>query len=184
MRTGKHIFLFLVIFCCAFTAKSQLFTTDNLMRFGYKSIDEMAAILEKSGWEQRSVEMVTDSNFVRRTWKLENKMGGADSYFIYYDFIKDTSENYIVYQFSDRATLENYRTDLKAKGYKLYKPKKKKKDPENDVNKEKEEVYYIEKKHAIVIVKELFLYGLNSFVIYPYKPNSAIAKEMLRGKLK
>lgn len=187
MRTtpfSHFILTLLFVSGLSLTGKAQLFTTDQIMGLPYKNVDDVASQLEKTGWEKNGIEMVTDSNFIRRSWKLTNKMGGADSYMTYYDFTKDTAENYVIYQFSERAALEKYRNDLKSKGYKLYKPKKsKKKDVETNI-KEKEDVFYIEKKKALVIIKEVFLYGLNCFVIYPYKPGSEIAKGLIADKVK
>jgi hypothetical protein len=64
----------------------------------------------------------------------------------------------------------------------MLKVKKANKKDETVVNNEKEENYYHEKKQALFVVKEVFLYGLNSFLIYSYKPKSAIVRHIIQSK--
>lgn len=182
IKLTKTVFVFILITVVKFDFNAQVFSTDDLLKFPFFKGDDLSEFLEKKGWEKYNYEIVKDSNFVRRTWRYSNKTSGTDSYFAYYEFTKDTMENYIVYQFSDRKSLDIYRSELKNKGYKMLKAKKTNKKDETVVNNEKEENYYHEKKQALFVVKEVFLYGLNSFLIYSYKPKSAIVKHIIQSK--
>jgi len=175
VRFQIMFFVCIAFFKCNITAQSL--TIDQLINFALVTPDEVGAQLEKAGWKKNNIEFVPDSNFVRRSWELSVKSKGAKSYFLHYEFTKDTSENYIIYQFSDRDAFLNYKKELKSKGYKLLssgKSKKKKKRDEN-IHKENEDLFYHEKKQMLTVVKEAFYYGLFSFLVYSYKPGSVMA---------
>ncbi len=172
-----------MIFLLAYgsSAISQSLTTAELTRFPYYKAEAIADSLSKKSWEPKNVEFITDSNYVRKTWMKPGTKGYGKSYFIHYEFTKDTSENYIIYQFANRTDFTNYKSDLKKAGYKLMSNKSRKKmmNTEKITLNGKEDIFYLEKTGSVSIVEDAFVYGLNSFLFYSYKSNSAIAKYIL-----
>lgn len=168
--------LFSLFFICFLESNvnAQTISTNQLIRFPLLSAEQLTDSLEKFGWKKTNVELITDSNFIRHSWELKPKISGAEFYFLLYEFTKDTTENYIIYQFSDRADFVQYKKDLLNKGYKQVNNGKSKK--KNNVHKEHETLFYAKKTQSLVVVKETFNYGLFSFLIYSYRPNSAISK--------
>ncbi len=160
---------------------SQNLPTKELIRYPYYNSERIADSLIKNGWETKRVELIADSNYIRRTWVKGRVKDNVKSYFIFYEFTKDSSENYIIYQFSDRPAFLSYKSELKKIGYKLMNKKSRMKMKNTDIitYNEKEDIFYMEKNNAVTIVEEVFIYGLNSFLIYSYKSNSAIAKYIL-----
>jgi hypothetical protein len=181
MRSGL-LFLLLCVACLC--GCSQVLSIDQLTVFPLMQADHIGAELLKSGWTVRNLEFVPDSNFVRRSWEIKNKRTEVKEYFIHYEFTRDTNENYIIYQFGDRDVFLKYKEQLKSKGYKLISEGKtrKRKKKEQDVQKEKDDLFYNEKQKTLTVVKEVFFYGLYSFMVYSYKPNSVIAQHTMQAK--
>lgn len=161
---------------------AQTISTNQLISFPLLSAEQINDSLEKFGWEKTNVELITDSNFIRHNWELKPKMSGAKSYFLLYEFTKDTTENYIIYQFSERADFVRFKKEFQNKGYKQVNNGKSKK--KNHIHKEHETLFYSKKTHSLVVVKETFNYGLFSFLIYSYKPNSSISKLLMPANSK
>jgi hypothetical protein len=181
-NAGLQTVLIILLLICGISAKSQILTLDELLEFPKLSQDKLESELKAKGWQTHNVEFVTDSNLVRRSWIISNKYNDLKSYVQLYDFLKDNDENNISYQFSDRKTYDNYKEDLKKSGFKEItksKKKKKKKGEDKNIYKEKEDLYYSEKKNSLVSLKEVFVYGMNAFVFYSYKGNSRTAKDII-----
>jgi hypothetical protein len=182
-KGGSRNYFFLLILVLGISAaRSQTLTLDELLAFPVSPQDTIDSKLKAKGWETRNVEFVTDSNLVRRSWIIANKYNDLKSYLQLYDFTKDSEENNISYQFSDRKTYEAYAEQLKKMGFKELTSKKKKKKKKEDKNiyKEKEQLYYSEKKNSLISLKEVFVYGMNAFVIYSYKGSSRTAKDLMQ----
>jgi uncharacterized radical SAM superfamily protein len=92
-------------------------TLEELIQYPRLNADDISEKLVKKGWHVNSLEFVTDSHFVRRTWMIPNSFNDLKSYVLFYDFVNDTSENHIIYQFSDKKILSNYKTQLEKAGY-------------------------------------------------------------------
>ncbi|MCE3260775.1 MAG: hypothetical protein K0S12_2416 [Bacteroidetes bacterium] len=182
-RGGLRKYFFLLMLTLGLSAaNSQTLTLDELLAYPNTSQDTIDSKLKAKGWETHNVEFVTDSNLVRRSWIIANKYNDLKSYLQLYDFTKDSEENNISYQFSDRKTYESYGEQLKKMGFKELTSKKKKKKKKEDKNlyKEKEQLYYSEKRNSLVSLKEIFVYGMNAFVIYSYKASSRTAKDLMQ----
>lgn len=175
MTFRLHTVMLLTLFICLLKGnyKAQNISTNQLVNFPLLSSDQLNDSLDKFGWKKTNVELISDSNFIRHSWELKPKMSGAEFYFLFYEFTKDTSENYIIYQFSDRADFVKFKKDFQNRGYKQLSNKSKKK---NNVHKEHETLFYSKKTQSLIVVKETFYYGLFSFLIYSYRPNSSISK--------
>jgi hypothetical protein len=183
-QLAKIITIFLIHFQSCFCS-AQVFPTDKILNFPLMSADEVSTSLENSGWKKHNIEFVPDSNFVRRSWELSNRKGEPKSYFLYYELISDSAENYIIYQFSDRNAFVTYKKELKSHGYKLMPAEKsnKKRRKGEEISKDVEDFFYLDSSRSLVVVKETFYYGLFSFLIYVYRPNSAFAQlELQRNK--
>lgn len=176
-RFPTIFFLFLCLSFFKSNLNAQSISTNQLISFPLLPAEQISDSLEKFGWKKTNVELVTDSNFIRHSWELKPKMSGAEFYFSIYEFTKDTSENYIIYQFSDRADFNQFKKDFQSKGYKPIAPVKTKK--KNQIHKEHETVFYSKKTQSVIVIRETFNYGLFAFLIYSYKPNSAISKLIL-----
>jgi hypothetical protein len=177
--------LFCVIFCAiSLCGRSQVLSIEQLTLFPLIQPEQTGAELLKAGWTVRNLEFVPDSNFIRRSWEIKNRKTAVKEYFIHYEFTRDTNENYIIYQFGDRDVFLKYKEQLKSKGYKLISEGKarKRKKKEQDVQKEKDDLFYNEKQKTLTVVKEVFFYGLYSFMVYSYKPNSVIAQHTMQSK--
>ncbi|MBK7667442.1 MAG: hypothetical protein IPJ32_08965 [Sphingobacteriaceae bacterium] len=48
--------------------------------------------------------------------------------------------------------------------------------------KEVDEAFYSDKKTSILNISEVFFYGMNTFMIYSYKTNSALGKNLLHDR--
>jgi hypothetical protein len=185
IRNFIVIFLFAVLNSTAQTTSQEL-TVQELIEFPHKDPDYISEKLKAKGWEATNIEFITDSNFVRRTWGIKNAYNDLSSYLILYEYTNDTSENHIIYQFSNREVFGNYKKELKDKGYKLLiekknkKPSKKKKD--KHMYREIDEAFYSDKKTSIVNVSEVFFYGMNTFMVYSYKTHSALGKHLLNDR--
>lgn len=161
----------------------QALSIEEVIIYPTNTQEELAWLLNKKGWSNHNFEMKSDSNFNRRTWVIENTYNDLKSYFISYEYITDTSENYIIYQFADRPAFKNYFIALKEKGFKKSSVKSKsKRKNKKDNHKEIEEIYYSEKYNSIIVLKDVFFYGMNTFLVYSYKYKSAIGKNILHRK--
>lgn len=182
---NKHLIIvfFLLIF---FSAKSQILSVEELIHFPHQDADSITLQLAAKGWEASNIEFVTDSNFVRRTWRVKNSYDDLKSYLVLYEYTSDPAENHIIYQFSNRQTFSSYKDELKGKGYKLLIEKKSKKKRsrrrDKDMVKEIDEAFYSDKKTSIINISEVFFYGMNTFMIYSYKTNSALGKNLLHDR--
>jgi hypothetical protein len=165
---------------------SQTLSVDELIRFPHQDADSITLQLTAKGWEASNIEFVTDSNFVRRTWRIKNTYDDLKSYLILYEYTSDPSENHIIYQFSSRQTFQGYKNELKEKGYKLLIEKKSKKKKhrrrDKDMFREIDEAFYSDKKTSIINISEVFFYGMNTFMIYSYKTESALGKNLLHDR--
>lgn len=183
MKTPKIFLAFLFSFWL--TGKGQTVTVDELIHFPHQDADSISMQLVAKGWEASNIEFITDSNFVRRTWRIKNTYDDLKSYLILYEYTSDNSENHIIYQFSNRDTFKKYKTDLVEKGYKLLiekKGKKKSKKHDKHMVRETDEAFYSDKKTSILNISEVFFYGMNTFMIYSYKTNSALGKNLLQNR--
>lgn len=168
-----------------FTGKGQTISIEELIRFPHQEEDSISIQLAAKGWEASNIEFITDSNFVRRTWRVKNTYDDLKSYLVLYEYTSDPSENHIIYQFSNRDAFKKYKADLVEKGYKLLVEKKgKKKSRKHDKHmvRETDEAFYSDKKTSILNISEVFFYGMNTFMIYSYKTNSALGKNLLQDR--
>jgi len=173
------------VLVCSFYSHAQILTVDELVTYPHVNADKLSETLEKKGWKKNTLEFVTDSHYVRRTWVINNTYNDLKSYVLLYDFINDTTENHIIYQFSDKNAFNQFKTQFKKAGFKELKQKNKNKKKERknqgkNIYEEKEEVYYSEKHHSVIEIKEVFVYGMFSFVIYSYKSYSGIGKNTIQ----
>lgn len=144
-----------------------------------KKQEDLSNFLTKKGWSNYNFETKNDSNFNRRVWVIENPYSDLKSYYIHYGYFIDTTENHTIYQFSDRPAFNAYHETLKSMGFKSNKPKSKKKNKKDkDQHKEIEDIYYSEKHNSVIVLKDVFFYGMNTFLVYSYKYNSAIGKNV------
>ena len=181
----RNYFIFILFIWLCSSAKAQTLNVDELIHFPHEDPDHISEQLVKKGWEASNIEFITDSNFVRRTWMVKNGYDDLKSYLILYEYTSDTSENHIIYQFSSRETFNTYKEELKTKGYKLLiekKNKKRSKKKDKDMFREVDEAFYSDKKTSIVNITEVFFYGMNTFMIYSYKTNSALGKNLLNDR--
>lgn len=180
----KHLIIIISVFV-SFFSKAQTLSVDELINFPHQDPDTITQQLVKKGWEASNIEFITDSNFVRRTWMVKNGYDELKSYLILYEYTNDPSENHIIYQFSSRQTFHSYKEELKGKGYALLiekKSKKRNKKKDKDMFKEVDEAFYSDKKTSILNISEVFFYGMNTFMIYSYKTNSALGKNLLHDR--
>jgi hypothetical protein len=163
---------------------AQELTVEELIHFPHQSPDYIGEKLKSKGWEATNIEFITDSNFVRRTWGIKNAYNDLSSYLILYEYTTDTSENHIIYQFSNREVFKGYKEQLKTKGYKLLAEKKNRKGKKKDKHmyREVDEAFYSDKKTSIVNISEVFFYGMNTFMVYSYKTYSALGKNLLHDR--
>lgn len=163
---------------------AQSITLKQLQQFAVTSADRVEETLLKDGWKRYAMQIVPDSNLVKRSWSVMVKEDATKSYLMYWEFSKDTTENYMVYQFSDRTQYDNYRKGLKNEGYKLLKESKsskKNKQKQDNVSNDKVDNYYNQKTKTLVVIKEVFTYGLFSFLTYAYRPGSQYAENLYRN---
>jgi hypothetical protein len=158
---------------------------DELVLYPRLNADVISEKLVSKGWNVNSLEFVADSHFVRRTWMVPNNYNDLKSYVLFYDFTNDTSENHLIYQFSDKKILSGYQTQLDKAGFTHLKQKSKGKKNRKEkidpgVYKEKTEVYYSEKHITVIELREVFIYGMNSYLVYTYKANSGIGKNTVQ----
>lgn len=178
-------FIIAIFILLHFFGYTQTLSIDELIHFPHQDADSITLQLVVKGWEASNIEFITDSNFVRRTWRVKNTYDDLKSYLILYEYTSDPAENHIIYQFSNRETFKTYKEDLKGKGYKLLVEKKKKKrnkKQDKDMIREVDEAFYSDKKTSIVNISEVFFYGMNTFMIYSYKTNSALGKNLLHDR--
>lgn len=162
---------------------AQILTINEIVSYPVIGQDKVEEQLKQKGWQTYNVEVVTDSNLVRKTWSIDNKYNTLKSYVQFFDFSKKEEENYTSYQFSDRPTYESFKSELKKLGYKEIgqkKKKKKKKSEDKNIYKERDDVFLSEKTGSMIVLKEVFVYGMNSFLISSHKSNSRIAKDILQ----
>jgi hypothetical protein len=182
----KYKNLILIAFILVISSlKSQVLTVEELIHFPHQDADSITLQLVAKGWEASNIEFITDSNFVRRTWRVKNAYDDLKSYLILYEYTSDPSENHIIYQFSNRETFKKYKDDLTGIGFKLLvekKSKKKSRKHSKDMFREVDEAFYSDKKTSIVNISEVFFYGMNTFMIYSYKTNSALGKNLLHDR--
>lgn len=178
-------FIIIVFLALNFSGRSQTLSVEELIHFPHQDADSITIQLVAKGWEASNIEFVTDSNFVRRTWRIKNTYDDLKSYLILYEYTSDPAENHIIYQFSNRETFKKYKEDLKNIGYILLvekKGKKKSRKHNKDMVKEIDEAFYSDKKTSILNISEVFFYGMNTFMIYSYKTNSALGKNLLHNR--
>lgn len=182
----KALFLYIIFLSSLFfCAEGQTLTIDELIRFPHQDADSITIQLKAKGWEASNIEFITDSNFVRRTWRVKNTYDDLKSYLILYEYTSDNAENHIIYQFSSRENFKTYKADLINKGYVLLvekKAKKKSRKKNKDMVRETDEAFYSDKKTSILNISEVFFYGMNTFMIYSYKTNSALGKNLLYNR--
>ncbi len=178
MVKGLRFVIFFSLF--SFCVKAQTLTLPSLIASARTEASVVGDYLTKVKWEQHGYEVNKDSGFVRMTWMIKNNYNDLKSYFQYYQSDADSLENYTIYQFSDREAFNFYKTELKKMGYKLQgEKKKKKKKKEKNKYKDKEELYLNDKNSSLMIVKEVFLFGFNVFLVNSYNSKSRIAKTIL-----
>lgn len=183
MLKAKIIFIFFIFFY--FNFKAQFLSIAQITTMAFSSADKIEEILLKERWISSGLELNTDSNYVKKTWLIETQVSDIKNYVIHYEFIKDTGENYIIYQFADRKMYNNYQTELKANDFKQLnrgKARKRGRSKDKHIHQEKEYLYIHEKTKSLTVLKEVFYYGLNSFLIQSYKPKSAIAFHIIQSK--
>lgn len=174
---GKAFLSLILIVLLSFTSKltAQQLSLDQIRNFAISNSETIERSLLKAGWKRHNLQMVPDSNLVKRSWEVNVSEEGTKSYLLHFEFSSDTLENYAVYQFSDRVLFGSFKKQLKNEGYKLLpkgKTKRKSKVNTEDIHKEKEEFYYNEKSKSLHIVKEVFYYGMFSFLVYSFRPES------------
>jgi hypothetical protein len=182
----KKIIIF-IFFVFVSQVKAQLLSISEVTTLAVSSSDRIGEHLLKAGWKNHNIEFVKDSNFVKRTWMIPTSRADLNNYFIHYEFNNDTAENYVRYQFSDRKAFLNYKKELSDLGYKHLnggKSRKKGKSKDDHIHKEKEDMYYNEKAKTLTVVKEVFYYGLFSFLIQSYKAKSAFAEHAMNPNKK
>ncbi len=180
----KH-FIIIAFLTISLFGKSQILTVDELIRFPHQDADSITLQLTAKGWEASNIEFITDSNFVRRTWRVKNSYDDLKSYMILYEYTSDPAENHIIYQFSSRQSFKEYKDNFEKIGYKLLvekKSKKKSRKHSKDMFREVDEAFYSDKKTSIINVSEVFFYGMNTFMIYSYKTDSALGKNLLQNR--
>ncbi|MGZ4042904.1 MAG: hypothetical protein ACXVNM_14620 [Bacteroidia bacterium] len=164
------------------TAQSQTLSLDELISFPFIGSEKTGEVLKAKGWENSNIELISDSDLVRRTWVIDNKYNDLKSYLQFWEFNSKAEDNHISYQFSDRKTYDTYVGELKKLGYKDFFPRskrKKKKKGDPNLYKEKDEPYINETTNSLVVVKEVFLYGMNAFMLYSYKADSKTARYLI-----
>lgn len=164
---------------------SQTLSYNEVVSFPGVQQEALSDIIIKKGWSNYNFEIKADSNFNKRTWIKENPYNNLKSYIIHYDYLTDTAENYIIYQFADRSVYKNYISKCKELGFKQHNAKsrnKKKSKKEKGDYKEIEEIYYSPKYNSTLIFKDVFFYGMNTFLVYSYRYNSAFSKNILEKK--
>ncbi len=182
---NRKYFIAVTFILFSYFCRTQTLSADELIYFPHKDPDYISEQLVKKGWEANNIEFITDSNFVRRTWVVKNAYDDLKSYFILYEYTNDTSENHVIYQFSSRQTFNTYKEELKTKGYKLLvekKARKRNRKKDKEMFKEVDEAFYSDKKTSIINITEVFFYGMNTFMIYSYKTNSALGKNLLHDR--
>ncbi len=176
---------FLTIFNCFLfnihLLNSQTFNFKELLTFPGLQQESLSEILIKKGWNNHNFEMKSDSNFNKRIWIKENPYNNLKSYLIHYDYTTDTAENYIIYQFADRSAYKSYLAKCKELEFISVKSKSKKKSKKDKGDyKEIEEIYYSSYYNSTLIFKDVFFYGMNTFLVYSYRYKSAISKNILK----
>lgn len=162
----------------------QVLSLEELISSPVVDADKTDEILKSKGWEQYSYEINKDSGFVKHVWMIKNSYNDLKSYFSYYKSDVLASENHTTYQFSDRTAFNEYINTLKSKGYKLIADKKKKSKKKKDKNKSKDKEYLFlsEKDNSLIHLKEVFMLGLNAFLVDTYNSKSQIAQQLLEQK--
>lgn len=181
-RKTAVILSLLAVIGCAFSVKAQTITLQELITFPALGMDKTEANLKEKGWESYNVEFITDSNLVKKTWVIANKYNDLKSYVQYYDFQKKPDENYMWYQYSDRKAYETMMADLKKAGYKNLSAKSKKKKRKKDnpyLYKEKQDLYLSDQNKSLIVLREIFVYGMNAFVVYSHPSKSQIAMDLI-----
>lgn len=177
-------FSLVFLLCIYFKGQSQVLTVKELITYPHLTADKLSETLEAKGWKKNTLEFVTDSHFVRRTWVIPNSYNDLKSIVLLYDYINDTTENHLIYQFSDKKAFEGYAPQFKKAGFKQLTPKKKKKrrrkNRGKNIYEEREEIYYSEKHKSVIGIREVFVYGMFSFLIYSYKSYSGIGKNVVQ----
>lgn len=184
MKQSFSGILFTLVFFLNVQIHAQSVSMKQLQQFALSSADKVEETLLKEGWKRYAMQIVPDSNLVKRSWSVMVKEDATKSYMVYWEFSKDTTENYMVYQFSDRTQYDNYRKGLKNEGYKLLKESKsskKNKQKQDNVSNDKVDNYYNQKTKTLVVIKEVFTYGLFSFLTYAYRPGSQYAENLYRN---
>ncbi|MGZ3899139.1 MAG: hypothetical protein ACXVNQ_02335 [Bacteroidia bacterium] len=171
-------FITMVLLCLVFSSKSQTLSIPELISLPFAGPEKTDSILKSKGWTTHNLEFVGDSNLIRKTWSINNKYNDLKSYVQYWEYTQKPEENHIAYQMSERKAFELYVKELKKLGYKEFNGKRKKKKKKGDPNlyKEQDEPFINEKTNSLVDLRTVFLYGMNSFMIFSYKAESRTAK--------
>jgi hypothetical protein len=183
MKSFSLSVLFLMMLLLAKVCGGQTLSIQQIHAFTFISTDDIEESLLKDGWKRRSLQVVPDSNLIKRSWDVTIKDDGIKSYVLHFEFSKDTGENYIIYQFADRNQFHQIKKELKEMGFKHLNEKsgRKSKSKKENIHKEKEDYFFNEKTQTLNVVKEVFFYGMFSFLVYSYKPNSNFGEMALRS---
>jgi hypothetical protein len=161
---------------------AQVLSLSELIEFPFIGPEKTEEKLKAKGWENSNIEFVADSDLVRKTWSVDNKYNDLKSYVQFWEFNRQVEDNHISYQFSDRKTFEKYLVELKKSGYKESLPKskkRKKKKGDPNIYKEIDVPYINEKTNSLIVLREVFLYGMNAFMLYSYKAESKTAQYLI-----
>ncbi|MBA3665913.1 MAG: hypothetical protein H0W61_17175 [Bacteroidetes bacterium] len=180
-NTNKSIFSLMLGMCFwVSTAKAQVISLQDILVFPVLGSEQTGDRLQAEGWQFYNVEFISDSSLTRKTWVINNKHNDLKSYVQYWDFTKAPEQSYVFYQFSERKTFDNYIPELKKLGYKELKSKKKKnKKSDPNLYKEQDVLFIKESSNSLIVLKEIFIYGMNSFVISSYNIHSKMGQHLI-----
>ncbi|MBK9284516.1 MAG: hypothetical protein IPM51_09385 [Sphingobacteriaceae bacterium] len=187
MRTSLGLLFLMMSFFTQVNLFAQTISIEQVLAFTHSSTDFIETTLLKENWKRRSLEIVPDSNLVKRSWEVMIKGESIKSYVLHFEFTKDTIENYVVYQFSEREEYKQIKKKMKSMGYahlNSEKRRKRAKTKDEHIHSEKEDYYYNKNTKSLIVVKEVFFYGLFSFLVYSYKPNSLFGDHVIRPYIK
>lgn len=169
-------------FLSSVSTKSQILSLADVIRFPVHGADTTDQVLKSRGWESYNIELIADSDLVRKTWVINNKYNNLKSYVQFWEFNRRIEDNHISYQFSDRKAFDQFHDELKKLGYKEFNPrgkKKKKKKGDPNIYKETDEPFINEKNNSLIVLKQVFLYGMNAYMLYSYNATSKTAQFLI-----
>lgn len=179
----RKLLLFILLTAAVSLFRAQTLSLQQVHAFTTAEPDVIESSLLKEGWKRYNMQVVRDSNFIRRSWEVLLPGLSTKSFFLHYQFNNDPLENYVVYQFPERERYNQYKDELKKEGYRELnkgKSKKRVKSKDSNIHNVKEDYYYSEKLKKLTVVKEEFFYGLFSFLVYSYYPDSKTAQQLIR----